>query len=466
MSYYGSTPKIAPMPFELTFAYEKLTQAASSTQSTNNLKKYNYFSVGRDIKENPKEAVKTTRQILHASLQIQDQQCETHRLKEYLMMEEQKLELVQYELERTKEDFKARCLEDDKETKDIVHKVKQSQLESQSLSREKEDLVLRLQHTEDCIKKTEEELDVKKQLKHFLDVLSIQAGIKDYNPRIKLGIPRQSTEDSSVELGDTPKNSLKFLNDMKKKTTFMTQTQQDISENLKKLLRKKNLGHKKLSSNSKNRKKSIHSSENKHKEFDNGNESNTQVLTDHQRAIIYNPQENLYFSDEYSDDDFEIYFNNRTIKRYIDEIEEDLLFKINQVQDLEYVLEKVQTRNAKEKKFLQSQIADLTNNIAYSSKILEDRKQKQDYFEEELQDQQSLSKSCSKESLESYKKIQEMPASDKSKAALELLYSIDPDASDERVAKFFGLLQSLCDMLKVQINPREMIIEAMAKIEH
>lgn len=68
--------------------------------------------------------------------------------------------------------------------------------------------------------------------------------------------------------------------------------------------------------------------------------------------------------------------------------------------------------------------------------------------------------------MESYKKIQEMPASDKSKAALELLYSIDPEASEERLNKFFGLLTSLCDMLKVQINPREMLLEAMAKIEH
>lgn len=51
---------------------------------------------------------------------------------------------------------------------------------------------------------------------------------------------------------------------------------------------------------------------------------------------------------------------------------------------MEYILDKVQTRNAKEKKLLMSQINDITKNIAYSSKILEERRQKQKYFEEEL----------------------------------------------------------------------------------
>lgn len=188
--------------------------------------------------------------------------------------------------------------------------------------------MFKLQHTEDCIKKMEEELDQKKQLKHFLDVLSIQAGIKEYNPRIKLGLPRLSTEqDSSVDLGDTPKNSLKVLSEMKKKGFFMTQAQNEIHEKINKFVKKKTITNKKLLSSTKNRKKSF-KQERKSREGDHGSD-NTQVLTEHQRAILEDPQENLYFSDDYSDDDFEIYFTNRTIKRFIDEIEEDLLFKIN-----------------------------------------------------------------------------------------------------------------------------------------
>lgn len=232
---YGSTPKIAPLPFELTFAYEKLTNGMMTQSHVNVNKKYNYFKIGREIKEKPADAVKTTRSILQSSLQIQDQQHETSRLKEYLMMEQQKLDMVQFDLERTKEDFKARCMADDRETKDLIGEVKNNSKYRRALSREKNDLFLKLQHTEDSIKKVNEELGQKKQLKHFLDVLSIQAGIKTYNPFNKPGQLRQSTEydNSSMENRETPnaKNTKMF-----KKAIFMTQNEgKDLSNQFKNL---------------------------------------------------------------------------------------------------------------------------------------------------------------------------------------------------------------------------------------
>lgn len=92
-------------------------------------------------------------------------------------------------------------------------------------------------------------------------------------------------------------------------------------------------------------------------------------MTPHQMLVMANPQQHLQFDDEYEDKDFTIYFDRERLMAYINEIQDDLLFQINQLQDQEHALEKVVTR----KNFLigkvSQDIEDVNRNIGIMTKL-------------------------------------------------------------------------------------------------
>lgn len=134
---------------------------------------------------------------------------ENERLKEYITMEQEKLDEAQKFLQEDKEKFDKLMDDSDKVAKHTADEVKSKARERQDLIRQIEELQQKIAQKDNMAKKVEDDLVEYKKLKHFLDVLAIQAGKKKYNPK-------QNIYSSNTDLHvNTGKNTASTMGDRK-----------------------------------------------------------------------------------------------------------------------------------------------------------------------------------------------------------------------------------------------------------
>jgi hypothetical protein len=100
-------------------------------------------------------------------------------------MEQEKLNEVKFQFEQTKQEFDAKISKDEKATKDLHMDAKAKGILNHELSVKIARLNDKIMSRDSEIRKMEDELENHKMNKHFLDVLSIQSGIKKYTPNEK-----------------------------------------------------------------------------------------------------------------------------------------------------------------------------------------------------------------------------------------------------------------------------------------
>ena len=120
-------------------------------------------------------------------------------------MEQEKLDEGQKFLQEDKERFDKMMSDSEKDAKDKADQVKKMALEKLRLIKKTEDLKAAIAVKENQIKKDDDELQVYKQQKLFLDVLAIQAGKKRYQ-NILDGQNLQGNDQSVQNLADINSN--------------------------------------------------------------------------------------------------------------------------------------------------------------------------------------------------------------------------------------------------------------------
>lgn len=137
-----------------------------------------YLTKGRDQKESTRDFILNARSILISQIAINDKTEETERLKEYIIMEKEKLEEAKKTFDEDRDKFQ-------KYMEDLNRKAEETAAEVQRLTNEKnekmdriQNLQLKIQKKKSKIKQHEEKLVVCKQHKAFLDMLAVSAGKK------------------------------------------------------------------------------------------------------------------------------------------------------------------------------------------------------------------------------------------------------------------------------------------------
>lgn len=98
-------------------------------------------------------------------------------------METEKLEVSYKFLREDKEKFEKLMNDGEKAAKNVAEQVKQKTSEKNKLIQEIEKVQADINAVEANVKKIEDDLTVSKQHKKFLDILAIQANLKDYKPQ-------------------------------------------------------------------------------------------------------------------------------------------------------------------------------------------------------------------------------------------------------------------------------------------
>ena len=221
-------------------------------------------------------------------------------------MEQEKIDLARKQLEEDKEKFEKMMNDSEKNVKRTIDEVKQAGIDKSKLMKQIEDLNIKINGKEGNIKRVEEELVQFKINKHFLDVLAIQANKKQYNP---LGSTSQPTE--------KPEKGLE-----KKDTTFLTNVSPSKKKSIKKV------------------------------------EQTVEVKKQHVEIDL---------SDAYEDNDFNIYFDRKTLLEYMDFLEADNLFKIHLVDAVE--IEKKKILEEREVKY--AEVQTLIDEVTSSCEVLD-----------------------------------------------------------------------------------------------
>ena len=144
-----------------------------------------YLTKNKEGKESVREFVGFSRQILMAQISINTKNEENERLKEYITMEQEKLDEARKLLDEDKEKFEKLMTDIKNQTKKASDQVKQKGFEKQLLIKQKESLESDIAQKQNKIKKYDDDLKVFKEQKHFLDIVAMQAGRKKYNPKKK-----------------------------------------------------------------------------------------------------------------------------------------------------------------------------------------------------------------------------------------------------------------------------------------
>lgn len=147
--------------------------------------------MGAEQKENIRDYILNTRDILKTQLNIEDKRDETERLSEYIMMEQQKLQSEIQEFNRMVE-LKKQHFIDEKEAEDtIIKEIGIARKEKKQLVNTIEHMNNQLYKIENQMKKADENLVECKFHKHFLDILGIQSGKKKFNPKTENTLDKQ-----------------------------------------------------------------------------------------------------------------------------------------------------------------------------------------------------------------------------------------------------------------------------------
>lgn len=141
-------------------------------------KALDYLNKHRENKESTRDFILNARNILIAQIAINDKSEETERLKEYIIMEREKLEEAKKTFDEDKDKFQ-------KYMDDLNRKAEETAAEVQKLTADKNEkmdrigtLLHKIQQKKSKTKQIEEKLLLYKQHKRFLDSLAVSAGKK------------------------------------------------------------------------------------------------------------------------------------------------------------------------------------------------------------------------------------------------------------------------------------------------
>lgn len=360
-----------------------------------------YLNKGRQQKETVREFVDHSRKILMAQISINDKTDETQLLKEYIIMEKEKLaeqtktfKEDQAKYEKFKMDLQAKSNKTEEDVRQVQKDIETLQNEIQELK--KEEATLNSQYS-----KFQEEIVLHKAHKRFLDLLAISAKVKQpVNQRERKAIKAEMNgRDSGAGLGyDELSNSVGANNrggysGLSGKTqtnanqrgagdsvTFMTQGRQEQQQMP---IPRQNPPRGALQKGKSTRKTgavSIANSNNQHyskpdEEVQNAlrmattqGQGQDLLMNNGHAAGGENELEantsDIDLNGEYSDDDTKIYFDEKQFLAYLHSLEEGNLFKMNLNQESEQTLEKMRQESIKSQQMKRQLIVDVEENIA------------------------------------------------------------------------------------------------------
>ena len=137
-----------------------------------------YMSKNRDQKESVKDFIDNARNILMSQISINDKTEETERLKEYIIMEKEKLEEAKKTFDEDKDKFQKYIDDLERKAQETAQQVKDQTVKKNKCMQDITELQTEIYKKSSRIKKINEELLVYKQYKVFLDGLAEFAGKK------------------------------------------------------------------------------------------------------------------------------------------------------------------------------------------------------------------------------------------------------------------------------------------------
>ena len=137
-----------------------------------------YLSKGREQKESVRDFVLNSRKILTSQIAINDKNEETERLKEYIIMEKEKLEQAKKTFAEDSDKFHKYKKDLRDTTKDVQQEYEKAVADKNSRVAEIKRLEAEIISIDMDIKRVEDNLGLYKQRKAFLDELAISAGKK------------------------------------------------------------------------------------------------------------------------------------------------------------------------------------------------------------------------------------------------------------------------------------------------
>ena len=146
-------------------------------------KAIDYLNRSSEGRESVKDYINFSRQILMSQISINAKTEENLRLKEYIQMEQEKLDEARRFLEEDREKFEKLMNDSDKMVKQVDGEVKRKLKEKAELAKEIDKYAQEIQQKDGAMKKFDDDLVQFKRDKHFLDILAIQAGLKKYQQR-------------------------------------------------------------------------------------------------------------------------------------------------------------------------------------------------------------------------------------------------------------------------------------------
>ena len=154
----------------------------STRSKLGNPKAIEYLKIGSDERENIRDYILNTRDILKSQIMINDFNDEMERLKEYIIMAQEKLEVEKNETQMILQEFKQNEMDDKTEADRINKELRNQRNTKKALVAQIEQLNNDILKVETRIKKHDDDLVEYKQHKHFLDVVAIQAKRKTARP--------------------------------------------------------------------------------------------------------------------------------------------------------------------------------------------------------------------------------------------------------------------------------------------
>ncbi|CDW84021.1 UNKNOWN [Stylonychia lemnae] len=312
-----------------------------------------YLSKGRENKETARDFVLNARNILVAQISINDKSEETERLKEYIIMEKEKLQEAKKTFDEDKDKFQ-------KYMDDLNRKAEETAFEVSKLISEKNEkmdriseLMNNIQLKKSKTKQIEEKLNLYKQHKKFLDGLAVSAGRKQARTKVKQQVEdisaANSPDQQKINLMPRGKSTKKELGQF-----FLTQINQNGG----------NIVQKRIES--------------------------LPIVDEFDKELNSFSEKEDNGSNQ-GDGDFEIYFDKFTLLDHLAHLEEDNLFKIHLIQEDEQALEKLRKGIDQKVKVKEKEIADVQMNIEILQQSIHNLGNKLQFLESNMKVKSSLS---------------------------------------------------------------------------
>lgn len=187
--------RIGFMPDTLAMPEEQEDTTTDALSAEEKPKAIEYLQKGREQKESVRDFVQNSRKILTSQIAINDKNEETERLREYIIMEKEKLEQAKKTFAEDSDKFHKYKKDLRDTTKDVQQQHERAVAEKNLKLAEIKSIEADIASQEMEIKRVEDNLLLCKQRKAFLDELAISAGKKSKEPsgQVKPGKPSQSS---------------------------------------------------------------------------------------------------------------------------------------------------------------------------------------------------------------------------------------------------------------------------------